>query len=336
MLVMLNKWCLALHSPSRQTYCNMQRLFFVGRNRAGSPAKPPLHNDRLRPCSFNFEGKHDKTTSMSDLHFMKMHGLGNDFMVVDFRGLPCSISSQSVIGLSNRRRGVGFDQLAELRDSENCDAKLVFFNADGSRSGACGNATRCVARLLFEESGKTTVTIETDRGSLACIDAGDGLTGVNMGMPRFDWQDIPLAEEADTRSLPIEGAPTALSMGNPHCVFIVPNVVEVEIDELGPKLERHPMFPERTNVEFVSILSRQAIRLRIWERGAGVTPASGSGSSAAAVAAARLGLVDRHIAVHLDGGKLDVDWRDDGVWMTGPTAHVFNGSLDSRMLEGMN
>ena len=272
---------------------------------------------------------------MSGLRFMKMHGLGNDFMVVDFRGMPGSISSQSVIGLADRRRGVGFDQLAELRDSENCDVKLVFFNADGSRSGACGNATRCVARLLFEESGKTAVSIETDRGSLACTDAGGGLTGVNMGQPRFDWQDIPLAEEADTRSLPIGGAPSALSMGNPHCVFIVPNAAEIKIDELGPKLERHPMFPERTNVEFVSVMSRQAIRLRIWERGAGITPASGSGSSAAAVAAARLDLVDRHVAVHLDGGELDVDWRDDGVWMTGPTAHVFNGTLDSCMLEGM-
>ena len=273
---------------------------------------------------------------MGKMRFKKMHGLGNDFMVVDFRGLHGSICSQSVIGLADRRRGVGFDQLAELRDSRSCDARLVFFNADGSRSGACGNATRCVAKLLFEESGKTEVEIETDRGSLACIDAGGGLTSVNMGPPSFDWQEIPLAEEADTRSLSIEGAPSALSMGNPHCIFVVPDASSVEIEELGPKFERHPMFPERTNVEFVSVVSRQALRLRIWERGAGVTPASGSGSSAAAVAAARLGLVDRRVAVRLDGGELEVDWRDDGVWMTGPSEHVFDGELDERMLGDMN
>lgn len=273
---------------------------------------------------------------MGKLRFKKMHGLGNDFMVVDFRGLPGSICNQSVIGLADRRRGVGFDQLAEIRDSRSCDARLVFLNADGSRSGACGNATRCVAKLLFEESGKTEVEIETDRGSLACIDAGGGLTSVNMGPPSFDWQEIPLAEEADTRSLPIEGAPSALSMGNPHCIFVVPDASSVEIEKLGPKFERHPMFPERTNVEFVSVVSRQALRLRIWERGAGVTLASGSGSSAAAVAAARLGLVDRRVAVRLDGGELDVDWRDDGVWMTGPSEHVFDGELDERMLGDMN
>lgn len=267
------------------------------------------------------------------VRFKKMHGLGNDFLIADFRSGARSVSGRLAKALSDRRRGVGFDQLAELRDSESCDARLVFFNADGSRSGACGNATRCVARLLFEETGRAEAVIETERGRLACADAGDGLTSVNMGHPMFGWADVPLSSEADTRSLPIPGGPSALSMGNPHCVFIVEDTDAVEIEVQGPEHERNPLFPERTNVEFVQVLSADAVRLRIWERGAGVTPASGSGACAAAVASARLGLTERTVSVHVDGGALRIDWRDDGVWMTGPTAKVYDGELDVAALE---
>ena len=274
------------------------------------------------------------TRAGNTVRFKKMHGLGNDFLIADFRSGARSVPGRLAKGLSDRRRGVGFDQLAELRDSESCDARLVFFNADGSRSGTCGNATRCVARLLFEETGRTEAVIETDWGRLACADAGGGLTSVNMGHPMFGWADIPLSSEADTRSLPIPGGPSALSMGNPHCVFIVEDADAVEIEALGPEHERNPLFPERTNVEFVQVLSADAVRLRIWERGAGVTPASGSGACAAAVAPARLGLTERTVSVHVDGGVLEIDWRDDGVWMTGPTEDIYDGELDVAALEG--
>ncbi|KFI33688.1 diaminopimelate epimerase [Haematobacter missouriensis] len=266
------------------------------------------------------------------LPFMKMHGLGNDFVVIDGRGRTAHVTPELARRLGDRHRGVGFDQLAVIEAEDGVDARLTFWNADGSLSSTCGNATRCIARFLMDETGKARLTLRTERGLLTAEDAGGGLTRVNMGAPLLDWREIPLAEAMDTLHLPIEGDPVATGMGNPHCTFFVPDAEAVELERLGPEYEHHPLYPERTNVEFVSLLGPDAIRLRIWERGTGVTLASGSCSCAAAVAAARRGLTGRRVSVHVDGGVLEIDWRDDGVWMTAPTAYVFDGVLTPAFL----
>ena len=205
------------------------------------------------------------------------------------------------------------------------DAHLTFYNADGSTSAACGNATRCIARHLMEESGKTRLDLSTARGALVAVDAGGGLTSVNMGQPQLDWAEIPLAEAMGTLELPIEGGPVATGMGNPHCTFFVADAEAVPLEQFGPRYEHHPLYPERTNVQVATVIGPDHIRMRVWERGVGVTLASGSSSCATAVAAARRGLTGRAVRIDLDGGTIHVDWREDGVWMTGETAHVASG-----------
>lgn len=264
---------------------------------------------------------------------MKMHGLGNDFVVVDQRGAEAFVDRALARALGDRHRGVGFDQLAVIDTAEDADLSLVFYNADGSVAGACGNATRCVARYEMERTGRTRLTIRTERGLLDAEDAGGGATRVNMGAPLLGWQDIPLSGDVDTLHLPIEGDPAATGMGNPHCTFFVDDVEAVDLAAFGPAHERHPLFPERTNVQVATVLAPDRIRMRVWERGAGITLASGSSSCATAVAAARRGLADRAVTLVLDGGEIAVDWRDDGVWMTGPTAHVFTADLTAAFLE---
>jgi len=261
------------------------------------------------------------------LPFMKMHGLGNDFVVIDARRRTLPVTAALARALGHRHMGVGFDQLAVIEEDPGAEARLTFYNADGTLSAACGNATRCIARYLMDESALPALTLRTERGLLAAEDAGDGLTRVNMGAPMLDWDQIPLAHHADTLHLPILGDPVGTGMGNPHCTFFVADAEAVDLATQGPAFEHHPLFPQRTNVEFVQVLSPGAIRLRIWERGTGITLASGSCSCAAAVAAARRGLTGRSVTVHVDGGTLEIDWREDGVWMTGPTAHVFDGWL---------
>ncbi|WP_343116268.1 diaminopimelate epimerase [Ostreiculturibacter nitratireducens] len=273
--------------------------------------------------------------SSNGLAFMKMHGLGNDFVVIDQRSASTRVTPALARALGDRHRGVGFDQLATIETDAEADARLTFWNADGSLSATCGNATRCIARHLMDQTGKDRLTLRTERGFLKAEDAGNGLTRVNMGAPLLDWREVPLAQYADTLHLPIEGAPVATGMGNPHCTFFVEDAEAVDLAARGPEFEHHPLFPERTNVEFVQVLSPDAIRLRIWERGTGITLASGSCSCAAAVASARRGLTGRRVAVHVDGGQLEIDWRDDGVWMTGPTAHVFDGVLTPAFLAGL-
>ena len=264
--------------------------------------------------------------------FMKMHGLGNDFVVVDARAQDIAITPAMAKGIAHRQFGVGFDQLAVI-SSGTGDAHLTFYNADGSTSAACGNATRCIARHLIGESGKQELHLTTDRGDLYARDAGGGLTSVNMGHPQLDWADIPLAEAADTLELPIEGGPTATGMGNPHCTFFVEDAELIPLAEFGPRYEHHPLYPQRTNVQVAQVTGPDRIRMRVWERGVGVTLASGSSSCATAVAAARRGLTGRKVQIDLDGGTLWIDWRQDGVWMTGPAMHVFSGSLTAAFLE---
>ncbi len=269
------------------------------------------------------------------LPFMKMHGLGNDFVVIDRRGAAAHVTPGLARALGDRQRGVGFDQLAVIDDGQDTDLRLTFWNADGSLSAACGNATRCIARREMDLTGKAAISLRTERGVLLAEDAGDGLTRVNMGHPMTAWDEVPLAHAMDTLHLPINGDPVATGMGNPHCTFFVEDAMAVDLPAFGAAHEHHPLFPERTNVEVVQVLTPDAIRLRIWERGTGVTLASGSCSCAAAVAAARRGLTGRRVAVHVDGGLLEIDWRDDGVWMTGPTAHVFDGVLTAAFLAGI-
>lgn len=266
-------------------------------------------------------------TAPNRLAFTKMHGLGNDFLIVDSRHAGNRLSRRLVQRLGDRRTGVGFDQLADIRPASAAAAKLVFFNSDGSRSSTCGNATRCVARRLMEETGRDSVTLETERGQIACRDLGDGTIDVNMGQPIFDWQAIPLAREVDVKELPIDGRPAAVGLGNPHCVFIVDDAESINVRQRGSAIETDPLFPKRTNVEFVSISSDSSIRMRVWERGAGLTRASGSGACAAAICTRLAGATRADVTVHTDGGDLRVDWRDDGVWLAGPTAHVFDGVL---------
>jgi diaminopimelate epimerase len=267
----------------------------------------------------------------SGLPFMKMHGLGNDFVIVDARAQSIELTPALAKGIGHRQFGVGFDQLAVIENGES-DAHLVFYNADGSTSAACGNATRCIARFLMEETGKPELTLTTERGTLYARDAGDGLTSVNMGPPQLEWHEIPLAEEVDTLELPIEGGPSATGMGNPHCTFFVDDAEAIPLEEFGSRYEYHPLYPERTNVQVAQVIGPDHIRMRVWERGVGITLASGSSSCATAVAAARRGLTGRKVQIELDGGTIWIDWREDGVWMTGPTCHVFSGTLTPEFL----
>ena len=268
------------------------------------------------------------------LPFEKMHGLGNDFVVVDARALDIPLPERLVRAIADRHCGVGFDQLAVISSGKH-DAHLTFYNADGSLSAACGNATRCIARKLMDETGLTTLRLTTDRGLLMARDAGEGLTAVNMGQPQLDWDEVPLAEAMDTLELPIDGAPTATGMGNPHCTFFVDDAEAVDLETFGAAHEHHPLYPERTNVQVAQIIGPDHIRMRVWERGVGITLASGSSSCATAVAAARRGLTGRKVQIDLDGGTLWINWAEDGVWMTGPTMTVFAGEFSRDFLESV-
>ena len=256
---------------------------------------------------------------------MKMHGLGNDFVVIDNRDGNSPVSEATVVAMADRHRGIGFDQLAVMAADTAADVHLTFYNSDGSQSAACGNATRCVARHLFHETGKTALDLTTDRGILHAIDLGGGVTSVNMGHPQLDWRDIPLARDVDIDALPIEGAPLATGMGNPHCTFFVEDAEAIDLAALGAKTEHDPLYPERTNVQFAHVIGPDHLRMRVWERGVGITLASGSSSCATAVAAHRKGLTGKTVKIDLDGGQIAIDWREDGVWMSGATAHVFDG-----------
>ncbi len=272
---------------------------------------------------------------MAGLAFIKMHGLGNDFVVVDARARAFSPAPAHVRALADRRTGVGCDQLIVIENPTNglADAFMRIRNADGGEVAACGNAARCVAALLMREKGARHAVIETTAGLLNAEAADGGLISVDMGRVRFDWRDIPLAEAADTLHLGIEAGPlrdpVAVNVGNPHAVFFVEDAECAPIELFGPVIERHPLFPERTNVEAAQVLARDRIRLRVWERGVGLTRACGTGACAAAVAAGRRGLADRKVTVMLDGGSLRIEWLpNDHVLMIGPAATSFTGVLD--------
>ncbi len=264
--------------------------------------------------------------------FLKMHGLGNDFAVFDARKQALVIDAAGAKQLCDRRRGIGCDQLIVIEASGNADAFMRIRNADGDEVETCGNAARCVARLLLDESGKTSVTLMTLAGPLYCTDAGGGAVTVDMGAPEFGWQAIPLAEKVDTNrfTLQVEGedlVAAAASMGNPHCILFVEDADKAPVATLGPRIETHKLFPRRTNVEFVSVRDRGHLRMRVWERGAGITQACGSGTCAVAAAAQRRGLIDDKVEVELDGGILHIELKDGHVFMTGPVALVYHGEV---------
>lgn len=278
---------------------------------------------------------------MDAIPFIKMHGLGNDFVIIDARQQPVSIGPDAARRISDRRMGVGCDQLIVLEKPRNRDAQafMAIRNADGGASAACGNATRCVAALLMGESGSDEAVIETEAGLLLGRGEADGIT-VDMGRPRLKWEEVPLAEGADTLHLPLSAGPVsdpaACSMGNPHATFFVPDVEALDIPAIGPGFEHHAMFPERANIGFAQVLDRARIRLRVWERGAGLTLACATGSCAAVVNGVRRGLLDRRVTCLLDGGTLIVEWRktDDHVTMTGPVAVSFTGVLAPDLVTG--
>ena len=267
------------------------------------------------------------------LPFRKMHGAGNDFVVIDSRKRGAAVVTPAIArALGDRNRGVGFDQLAEIRPAEGADFTLDFCNSDGSRAGACGNATRCVSDLVMRDLGKDQVVLHTVRGELRAERLADGRVNVNMGAPILDWAQIPLAHPLEVQSLPLDGAPVAVGMGNPHCVFFVDDAEAVDVAGWGRRVELDPLFPERTNVEFASLIGPDHLRMRVWERGTGITLACGSGACATAVAAHLRGLTGRRVRLDLDGGTLDIDWREDGVWMAGPVAYVYEGQFSAEFL----
>ena len=277
-------------------------------------------------------------TSPPTIPFVKMNGLGNDFVVVDGRDRPVHIGAEEARHLADRAAGIGCDQVIVLEPSPDADVRMRILNADGSEVSACGNATRCVAWLLADETGRRHVTIATDAGSLAA-DVGDieAIT-VDMGRPKFGWQDIPLAEPFhDTRQIelqagpidkPVLHSPSVVNVGNPHAVFWVDDVDSIDLGRVGPLLENHPIFPERANISIAQVTSRTAMRIRTWERGAGLTRACGTAACAAAVCAMRKRLTERKVSVTLPGGVLVIEWTpEDRIMMTGPAELEFKGQL---------
>ncbi len=256
--------------------------------------------------------------------FHKMHGLGNDFVIFDAREAPLEMSGPRARAIADRKTGIGCDQLILIEPSEAADVRMRIFNADGGEVEACGNAARCVA--LLTGGGR----IETGGGIISGTADGAAAT-IDMGEPRFDWQDIPLAYAMDTAAMPVGWeelqSPFAVNVGNPHVVFFVPDAMAVDLGRLGPLIENDPLFPDRVNVNVASV-EGEAIRVSVWERGAGLTRACGTGACATAVAAISKGLVQSPVEVHLPGGTLLIDWaRGESIRMSGPAAHVFEGEI---------
>lgn len=276
---------------------------------------------------------------MDGVPFIKMHGLGNDFVVLDARGGPVDLDPARVRGIADRHKGVGCDQVIVLEKTDTglADVSMRIFNADGGEVEACGNASRCVAALLMDELKRDHLIIETKAGLLDAEEGPDGAITIDMGRVKLDWRDIPLRDAVDTLHVPISmgplSDPVAVNVGNPHAVFFVGPQENVDLAVIGPMLEHHPMFPERTNVEVVQVISPTRLRVRVWERGTGITLACGTGACAALVAANRRGLSERKAQIVLDGGTLLVEWlKDDHVILSGPAEVSFTGSLSRELL----
>lgn len=271
--------------------------------------------------------------------FIKMHGIGNDFVVIDARDRELNLSLAQRRAIADRHVGVGCDQLILIEPprDEHADAFMRIYNTDGSEAEACGNATRCVASLVMTETGTRHTIIETVAGLLDAEIAERGLISVDMGPARLDWRDIPLSNALDTLHLDIGSGPlqdpVAVNMGNPHAVFFVDDTASVDLARHGPTLEHDKIFPEFANIGVAQVRGEENIRLRVWERGVGETLACGSGACAAIVAASRRGLTGRKASIQLNGGTLFMEWMPDNhVLMTGPVATSFSGVLDPALL----
>lgn len=268
------------------------------------------------------------------LSFHKMHANGDDFILVDARHRVNPITSAIAQRLGDRHRGIGFNQLAVLLDCADADARLEFWNADGSVLDVCGSATRGAADRLMREASRKSITLRTTRGLLNCERTPSGLIAVDMGEPLFHWTDIPLAEEHDTLALPLPGNPVACSMGNPHCTYFVDDLIGLDIAALGPAIESHPLFPRKTNVHFAQVIDRQHIRLRIWERNGGIPLGSGSCCCGAVVNGIRKGLLDHNVEVECDGGSVHVHWNGKGnVTLSGPVEPIYSGTIPDSQLK---
>lgn len=271
------------------------------------------------------------------LHFIKMHGLGNDFVIFDARQQAVDRTVKFLTAVADRGRGIGCDQIIILRTPhvDAADVYMDMYNADGSKVRACGNATRCVARLLFEDNKKSSGVIQTVAGLLHVQRVTEDIIAVDFGKPNLEWQAIPLAHECDTLYLPLTAQqlekPCAVNMGNPHAVFFVEDVAAVDIETMGARFEHDALFPDRCNIEFAQILASDKIRMRVWERGTGVTEACGTGACATLVAAVRRGLAERKAVIILDGGEAAVEWREaDGhVILSGPAALTYRGVIEA-------
>ena len=261
--------------------------------------------------------------------FLKMHGLSNDFVIVDGRGRDWPVEAGMARALAHRKTGIGCDQVVVLRDSLQADVSMMILNADGGEVAACGNATRCVADLVMVERGIDHSTIETKSGLLKAIRTPQGLIAVDMGPARWDWRDIPLSQDVDTRSIIVQGVQgCAVNVGNPHCVLWTDDVASAPVTTLGPLIETDPLFPERTNVEWAQIVDKNTIIMRVWERGVGETDACGTGACAAALCAHRAGLTGSQVTVQMRGGALAITLREDGhVIMAGPSVFTFRGTI---------
>ncbi|WP_266064110.1 diaminopimelate epimerase [Brucella intermedia] len=261
------------------------------------------------------------------LKFEKMNANGDDFVIMDLRGSAMDIDPTLVSRMGDRNRGIGFNQLAAISDCDDADARIHFWNPDGSTLDACGSATRGVACKLMQEAGVSFVIVRTNRGLLACRRESNELISVAMGKPHLNWRDVPLSSELDTLELPLAGSPSACSMGNPHCTYFVGDVSQVDVETIGREIENHPLFPLKTNVHFVEVIRRDRIRLRIWERGGGIPLGSGSCSCGAVVNGIRRGFLDATVEVECDGGIVTVKWDGSGsVFLSGPVTPVFKGT----------
>lgn len=276
---------------------------------------------------------------MSAVSFIKMHGLGNDFVIIDARTRPVAFSAAQARAIADRKTGIGCDQFIVMEAPRNGhDVPFMRMrNADGSDCEACGNGARCVADFLMREAGSTQVTFETMAGLVTASAVPQGRVAVDMGPVWTEWQEIPLARAMDTLHVDVALGPlrdpVAVSIGNPHIVFFVPDAEAIDIATLGPQLEHHPLFPARANIEVATVQSRNRVRMRVWERGVGITRACGTGACCTLVAAVRRGLADRKAEVVLDGGPLDIEWLANGhVLMTGPVARSFSGTVDPSLL----
>jgi len=276
---------------------------------------------------------------MKHVTFKKMHGLGNDFVIIDGRETNPNLTPSALRAIGDRHRGVGYDQLIVLEPTDRADVFMRIYNSDGTEAEACGNATRCVAHLMMAELDQDTVVVETVAGLLKGSTVANGNVVIDMGLPKTEWQEIPLARTEDTLHVNLGAGPlsdpVAVNMGNPHVVFFVEDAEAIDLEKWGPVLEHDPLLPEKANISVASVMEDGNLRLRVWERGVGITLACGSAACATIVAATKRGLVNGEAKLYLNGGPLDMKWQEGGsAFMGGPVAFSFDGVLSKELLEG--